>query len=313
MVHTYKSLRDQVLRMIGEDGDTVPETVVKDLMNQAHMQRVTQHPWPFMVWPKTETITVASGTRAYALHQEYGKGIEFYDTTNNVKLREVGWREELSYSPERFDGVGDPGEFDIHGTQQVAVQLTTNGTIKISSSSASDNSSTYNVIIKGETSTGDITSETITPNGVTPVAGTITWRSILGVTKITTWNGTMTLATSGGTTLLTLYATEMGRTYQVFNLHRTPEAAATIQYRFFQKPLFLDNDYDVPQLPDYHAQILVWDTLLLMAGYIGLTGDLTPWVNMQQKLERNLYKDFGFQGQSTLNAGPTYVSYSGDS
>lgn len=312
MTYTFKGLRDQVLRILGEDGDTVPETVVKDLMNQAHMARVTQHPWPFMVWGKTETLSVTSGTRAYALHQEYGKGIEFYDTTNNRSLREVSWREELSLNPGRFDGEGDPYDFDIHGNQGVKTQLTTNQTVKIVSTSANDTGTGDNIYVRGETSDGDVYTETITPSGVTPVAGTTTFRTILSVTKVSAWEGTLSLKAADDTVLLTLRAGEYGRNYQVLNLHRNPTSSATIQYRFFQKPLELVYDYDVPQLPDNHAQLLVWDTLLLAAGYIGIEGDLSPWVDMQQRLERNLYKEYGFQGQTTLNAGPTFIPYNGD-
>ena len=313
MVHTFKGLRDQVLRLIGEDGDTVPETVVKDLMNQAHMNRVTQHEWPFMKWFRHETLSVSSGTSRYVLHQEYGKGINFINTSTGEQLIEVPSRETLDRASQYGDsaGTGAPREFFLADTQQVKAQPATPATVNIVSSSASDTTAAKAIIIKGETSTGDVTTESITPNGVTPVVSSTTWKTILQVTKSATWTGTLTLKDAASVTLLTLYPTEMGRTYRVLEFLRPPDAGATIAYTFFRKPLELVNDYDIPQLPDQHAQILVWDTLLLMAGYVNIQGDLSGWVQMQERLERNLYREYGFD-QSTRNAGPTFIKYTGD-
>lgn len=313
MVYTFKELRDMALRVVGEDGDTVTETMLKDVMNQAHVNRLKQHKWPFMRWPRTETLSITSGTRDYTLHQEYGQGLDFYDVTNGRHLKEVPYREELDLVPEGDDADGTPWEFQLAGNSPVQTQLTSNDTIKVVSTSASDNTSTYNIIITGETSSGDITSETVTPNGLTPVAGTVTWRTILGVTKTADTNGSISVTTSGGTTILTLRPTENGRNYRVLHLLRDPDASATVKYRFMRKVTELVNDYDIPLLPDEHALILVYDALLLMAGAMRTitSSQIQEWKEVQARLERNLYREYGFD-QSTLNAAPTYIRWTGD-
>ena len=315
MTYTFKELRDQVLRFLGEDGDTVTDTMVKDVMNQAQANRLGQHAWPFMRYPSAATITVVAGTQRYSLHQEYGRGISFYNETLGRAMNEIPWRETL-YEAENYDDTTDsatPLDFQIAGTQQVKTQLSSNQTVKIVSSSASDASAAKAVTVTGETASGDITSESITPNGLTAAAGTITWARIDRVTKAADWVGTMSLKAADDTVLTTLYPTENGRTYRVFELLVSPSEGATIRYRFFRKVLFMENDADVSQLPDDHALLLVFDTLLLLVGALRTvpSGAMKAWEEMQQRLERNLYREYGFD-QSTLNAKPTYINYTGD-
>jgi hypothetical protein len=313
MVYTFKELRDQVLRIVGEDGDTVTETMVKDLMNQAHMNRVTQHSWPFMRWGRTETITVVSGTRDYALHQEFGKGIDFFNSTAGRGMVELPYREELLVVEEADDATGSALEFQIAGTQPVKQQLTANSIVKIVSTSAADNTAAVAIIITGEDADGDVVTESITPNGVTAVSGTTTFRTILGVTKTADTTGTMTLKDASDTALLALAPTENGKTYRVLRLMRTPDGGYTLKYRFQMKPRELVNDFDIPQLPDQHAQILVFDTLLLMSGAMRTvtSSQMQQWQEVQARLERNLYREYGFD-QTTLNAAPTYIRWTGD-
>jgi hypothetical protein len=313
MVHTFKSLRDQVLAFIGESDDTVTDAMVKDVMNQAHMNRVTQHKWAFMTWPRTETLSILTTTRQYALHQEFGKAIWFYNETGGWPMVETPERTQDGVAPDYTSGSESPKHFKLAGTMQVKQQPSTTGTCTIESSSASDNSSTYNIYIKGVTSTDDVVQVTVTPNGVTPVATSVAFKHILMVSKAADWNGTLTLKDNAGNTLLTLYAGEWGRTYRIFELLADADAAATIKYQFRVKVQKLVNDYDVPQLPDNHAQILVYDTLLLLAGALGNVpeGFVSEWKDMQTRLERNLYLEYGFD-QNTLNAGPSYIKFTGD-
>jgi hypothetical protein len=74
-------------------------------------------------------------------------------------------------------------------------------------------------------------------------------------------------------------------------------------------PTLLTNDYDVPDIPPPHSQILVWDALLLFAGYLTdiSSKSIQVWTDMRNKMEIQLAETF-LEGQS-LEAHPRYVRY----
>lgn len=314
MIHTYKGLRDQVLRLLDETAAEAPTTLqlVKDLMNQAHQQRCTEFPWPFMLWPDEMTFTTTGGTRSYSLHQEFHRPLYFRNRTTKEYCIEIPFR---SVAATGFDWANDTGShthFCYWGTQPVQNQPTTAGVVDIVSDNALDTGTNYDMVVKGEDSNGQIRAEKITPTGLTTASGTITFRKILGVTKGGGWNGNMTLSI-GGTTLLTLLGCEMGRQYKTIYFMEAGNSGETIAYRFYRQPLFLVNDYDIPEIPAPHAQILVWDTLISLAGYLT---DINPqtlaiWKMKQQEAQIALYQAYANE-QQTLEAQPTYVRYMGD-
>jgi hypothetical protein len=120
--------------------------------------------------------------------------------------------------------------------------------------------------VKGVVS-GAYVEESLTPNGTTPVTSTASFEKLIAVTKAAAWVGTLTLATTGGTTLLELGPTEYGRQYPQFELLSLPDRTETLNYRFYRQPLELVADNDIPEIPAPHSKILVWDALLQFAAY----------------------------------------------
>lgn len=314
MIHTYKGLRDQVLRLLDETASESPTTLqlVKDLMNQAHQQRCTEYPWPFMLWPTAQTFTTVSGTHQYALHQEFHRPLYFKNNTTKEYLIEVPFR---SIAASGFDWSNDTGSithFCYWGTSPVQNQPTTAGVVQVVSDNALDTGTDYDIVVKGEDTNGQLRAEKLTPTGLTTVSGTITFRQILGVTKGSGWSGNMTL-TIGSTTLLTLLGCEMGRQYKTIYSMENCVTGDVIEYRFYRQPLFLVNDYDVPELPAPHGQILVWDTLISLGGYLTDINSQTMaiWKMKQQEAQIALYQAYANE-QQTLEAMPTYIRYMGD-
>ncbi len=314
MVYTFKNLRDQVLRLIDEAGDTgTTLEIVKDLMNQAHQERCLSRPWQFMSWDAPVTFTTQSGVYSYTLHQEFGRPKFFKDQSTSNLLEEVPNREldDMNLAipvNEVTTGEYDKLHFYYSGTSAVQQQPSTASTITVVSANAGDTGGTYTVVVKGEAADGSVFAELFTLTGTTPLTSTGSFRKINAVTKNQNFNGTLTVATSGGTTLLTLLPWEMGRQYQTITFLEDP-GVRIIEYRFFRQPLALINDYDVPDIKAPYSQVLVWDTLLLLAGgYLSdvATKQLEVWQKQADKWEFALLSS-EMSGQ-TLGSRPSTIN-----
>lgn len=314
MVYTYKNIRDQVLRLIDEADDTgTTLAIVKDLVNQAHQERCLARPWQFMAWDAAVTLTTQSGVRTYALHQEFGRPKFFKDEATGNLIEEIANRElddrNLAIPVnEVTSGEYDSLHFYYSGVSPVAQQPTSADTVTVVSTSGSDTGADYQVVVKGELANGALAAEVLTLNGTTPVTSSLSFQKINGVSKTQEFNGTFTLATTGGTTLLSLLPWEMGRQYQTITFIEDP-GVRTITYRFFRQPLLLVNDYDIPDIRAPYSQVLVWDTLLLLAG--GYLTDVSPqqlqlWQQQAQKWEYALLSS-DMAGQ-TLGARPSTIN-----
>ncbi len=292
MIVTFKGLQTQVLRHLAEATNTNTDVLalVKDLINQAQQERLSAYPWPFLLWDTPETFTTTQDTQGYPLHQEFARSFYFYNRTTKAYLREVPARQ---IGPEGYRWNEDTGAefYTLWGKTPVKYQPTSASAITVVSSSASDSTSAYNLVIKGVDTSGVVRAEVVTPSGTTPIATSLSYTKILGITKAAEWNGTLTLTSnSGAVTNLTLHACEMGRSYQQLYLLGNPPTGDVIEYRFYRQPLVLVNDYDIPEIPPPHTQILVWDTLCLLAGYnTDIPGQaLQVWQNQQARAEANL-------------------------
>jgi hypothetical protein len=130
------------------------------------------------------------------------------------------------------------------------------------------------------------------------------------VTKVGTWVGTLTLK-AGTTQLLKLFPTESGRSYTQLEFLNTPTTGDVIAYRFYRNPSPLSNATDLTDIPSPFEDLLVYDALILYAGYNPVSKEaLKVWTMQQGKLERKMQETF-LEGQS-LGAETRYVSYLGD-
>ena len=287
---TYNDLQDRVLRHLDEatvTGDTTL-ALVKQLINQAQAMRCTSQPWPFMIWDTAETLTLVAGQAAYVLHSEFQKPLYFWNSTRHAYLVEVPVRSIENLEPTTTTQ-SVPGRYCLWSRTPVAAQPAAASTLSIVSSSAADTAVT--VTIRGVTTAG-VVSETKTATGVTPVTTTNTFSKILNVTLSAAWAGTLTI-TAGSVTCLTLTPGELGRSYQQIYLLDLPSSTDVISYKFYRMPTTLVNDNDLPDIPPPHAEILVFDTLLMMTGYIPdlSKASLQIWSDTRDRLERAMTLD----------------------
>lgn len=304
VLYTFKNLQDQVLSTLDEAGDTSTTlTLVRNYLNQAHQARLASANWPFLRWGATETLTTLNGVQRYALHSEFWRPIYFFNT---------GTAEYCHLIPERMlgtlvrpDTAARAGNFKMSGYSPVATQPAAAAIVTLTSSDTGDTGATKGVVITGVAG-GVVRSETLTPSGLTPVASSLSFTKILRVTLTAVFTGSLSL-TAEGVTILTLGPGDYGRVYPQIEFLSVLTQGDTIEYQFYRQPLPLTLDNDLPDIPPPHSQILVWDTLLLFAGYnTDLKGEsILVWKDMQEKLEKALLEDY-IEGQET-NAMPRLV------
>lgn len=307
---TYKKLQDEVLRRVDEAGAASTDTVrlvVKQILNEVHALRCAEYERAFLLFPVEATITTVVDQKDYPLHPSFDRGWYFFNTTTKKPMTEVPERNFLDIHTWQHEATGSAHYFTFGPSVHVKNQPSSASVVRIVSSSASDNSATYNVVVKG-VSSGELKAEVITPNGTSSVDGTVSFTTVLSISKASPWNGTLTATSNSGVvTLLTLDACEMGKDYRQLRLFAAPTSAETITYRFFRKPLLLINDYDVPDVPYPYSNILIYDALLQLGTYNMEVArkDVELWLSQQARWEKAL--DRAFIEQQTLGALPQQI------
>lgn len=313
-IYTFKNIQDEVLRNIDEDTNTSTATLtlVKNAINQAHLRRLTSYDWNFMLWPVPITFNTVVNQQTYTLHSEFYKPYYFYNQTVKAYLIEENSR-ELGPSGVRWNSdTGHASRFAFWGRSPVMSQLGTPSQLVLASDNVSDTGTPFSVTVRGTDSSGlGLITETLTPNGTTPVTGVKTFSNpILNITLGMVWNGNLTLKL-GSTVILQLTPGELGRSYPLFYVLSIPNAVDTIEYRFYRQPSILLNDNDIPDIPPPFTQILVYDTLIDIAPYSDTDPkDVTSWSMNRDALEKQMI--IANDEANTLESEPRFIRYMGE-
>ena len=302
---TYDNLRDRVLLLLDEAGNTsTTADLVEDALNASHRRVCLTRPWPFMKWFRDETLTTVSGVKTYALNSNVAKLLYARDTVNREYLSFVPLRnwENAGIDPEDTDA-GRP-DATYGGTWPVSTQPSTAAVVSIVSSSASDGAGEQ-VYFRGILASGETAEETLTANGVTPVPSTNSYVYILNLHKIGTWVGSLTVSTPSET-LLVLTSGVAARNFPTIEFVQTPAASKVYAYRFQRIPKVLTLDGDVPEVPYPYSEILVYDTLIDIAGYN--TELSNKHLNIWGERYNELYKQLNdAMDESIVGSQPRYV------
>jgi len=301
---TRKSLEDEVLGWLDESGDTsTTQANVRAAIKQAHIARLTQFDWPFLTWAEPKTLSITPGRRLYTLHSEYWKPLYFRSITRERTLREKPFEK---YQP----GQDEQDRFVLWNRSPVARQTEYPGgaTLTIVSLSALDTGASRGVRIRfEEPSYGSVVTETIVPNGTTPVQATHLFSpgGILQLSKFGVWSGALIVTSSVGVTNIVLEPEENAKSYQQIRLLYEPTEAETIEYLFFRSPNPLNYPEDVPDIPYPHSGILVWDALKLLYAYDGQL-DSARLAVIQDNIDRmdTAMRQSFIEGQSLLAETP---------
>lgn len=315
---TFRELQNDVLRWYDEvDNEGEVRDNVKQALNAAQTARLAERNWPFMRWPAPARFSTVVGQRAYALHPEYFRPLYFYNVTQRKPMEEVFtdalMKPTLPSIEQWLDGgedwtelTGTAFRFELKGMSPVQTQPSEASALTVSSSSTSDGSS-QTITIVGDTADG-VQEETIACGASGAAAtGSVEFTNILRVTKSDNWSGTMTLK-AGSTTLLTLFSSEMGRQHRVLYLRNEPTAVETIEYDFYRKGRRMEEDNDIPDIPEPFDDLLVYDALLDQLTYVPAEAAARAiWTERREKLANALIETYG--EALSLERATGYVNY----
>lgn len=206
------------------------------------------HKWTFNR-RKTTLATVAS-TENYQLPRDCDDISLIRQTSTPIKLHYIP--DELFYKwlPDPTT-TGNPRWYRIWEQEGVEVRLSSDDTLEVLSSSASDTTQTVRIV--GKDSNGLMRTESLTLTGVTAVAGTITYNAgdVLRISKSADTTGIITIRkATGDTTLVQLAPTETSARFKVVSFYPIPDSAITLYLEYFTHIRRLEGDNDVPDLPE---------------------------------------------------------------
>lgn len=264
-MHTFLDLQQRVLDWIDEGDDaSVTRDKVKAALNASHQRLLGSRTWPFSVWPREEEFSTTAGIRTYGLKHGVSKVLTLYSASDGVPCPLISRREWESLGVDRVGTRAIPMGAIYGDVWPVSSQPTTAAVCVVTSTTDADATAGNTVIVQGLDSNGDRASETLTlldVGSTSAVTGTTSFSLITAVTKTGTWTGTMTL-TIGGTTRLTLTASQYGKQYPTLEFIETPSESRDYLYTAQRTPTILTNDYDIPDTPFPYSEFHVYDVLL---------------------------------------------------
>lgn len=204
------------------------------------------HKWSF----NKRKTTISVSTEDYQLPRDVEEIALVRQISTPIKLRFIP--DELFYEwIPNPTATGNPKWYRIWEVEGVSTRLSTDDTIEVLSSSASD--TTQAVRITGYDTDGLLRTESITLTGTTAVAGTITFDAgrILRVSKSADTVGVITIREkTADTVLLKLAPTETNARFKVVSFYPIITSATTLYLEYFTKIRKLEGDNDVPDIPE---------------------------------------------------------------
>jgi hypothetical protein len=265
----YVDIKNRILRHLDEAATAAvtntTDALVEDAINASHRRLCLARSYAFMKWPREETVSSTAGVRAMTLSPHVGKLTYLWSVTDQRYVPMLPHRQWESQSVNRTV-TADSSAGIFGGFWPVMSQPTSASQVTVVSTNAGDTVSRQ-IAVRGVNASGDIISETITATGTTPVTSSTSFVAILNVTKLGTWAGTMTLAISGGATLLTLLASEYAKQYPTIEFVEIPASAKSFSYSFTRIPRTLTEDNDIPEIPFPFSEAIVFDALLEIGTY----------------------------------------------
>lgn len=309
-MRTFKELQDDTLAWMADSADTgLMRQLAQNAIQEHHSQILKEDSYDFMLWPKTETLSIVSGTSQYALHPRFDQPLFFYEPTTDSYLEEIAAKGLLESGEDWQDGTPSTlDRFMLGGMSKLKKQPSTAGVVVVTTTGGTE-AEVNSIVISGVNSAGDVVEETLSAGAPwSTLTGTISFSVIDDITKVgSSWARTITI-TRGSDTLLELNAAEFGRQYRMFETLGTPAASSSILYRFYKKPRRLTRDNDIPDLPESYDDILVLRALLALQGYSRATPEeITHWRSRLVMLEQSL--KMRFQQTRAIGGRPTYTRY----
>ena len=216
---------------------------------QVQAMRGYNHLWSFN--RRKNTFATVASTETYQLPRDLDKIGLIRQTTTPIKIKYIPDEVFYSYVPNPT-ATGTPLYYRLWEEEGVSTVLAVADKIDVVSSSASD-TSTFKISIVGYNASGYLQSEELSLNGVTTVAGTLTYAAgkPLRISKSAKTTGYITVTeNSGSTTIVVLGQEERSPRFKVIGLYPIPSAVITINLEYYTRIRQLVNDADVPDIDE---------------------------------------------------------------
>src|SRR3990167_8544267 len=243
---TFDEIRDNIASTIR---DTQIETILSNFINLTGIEIHGYHPWSFL--RRKQTFSTVASQEDYNLDSEVDRIAILKQNTTPQKLYYLP--DALFYrlvpNPEDLS-TGTPRYYRLWEETGFSTNLAAADTIYVVSSSASDGAS-FNVVVVGRNSSGEIVSEIITLNGLTNVTSSTTWAAagLMSVSKSAQTTGTISVYRTTGATLLSEIAPEeTAPRFKRISLYPIPSAVITMYYEYYEQLRMLVNASDIPQM-----------------------------------------------------------------
>lgn len=206
------------------------------------------HNWSFN--RRKYTLSTVASTEFYQLPRDLDKISIIRQTTSPNKIRFVPDEIFYRYIPNPT-ATGNPLYYRLWEEEGVSVRLSTDDTIEVVSSSTADTTQTVRIV--GKDSNNLPRTESISLNGTTAVAGTITWNAgdVIRVSKSADTTGIITVREgTADTTLVRLAPTERAVRFKIIGLYPIPSSAISVYIEYFTRIRRLEGDNDVPDIDE---------------------------------------------------------------
>ncbi len=243
---TLKELRDNIESTVR---DTQISTLVDSYINLAGLEIHNYHDWTFL--RRKQTFSTVASQEDYNLDSEIDR---------IAVLRQISTPTRMVYIPDHLfyqllpdpenQSAGVPRYYRLWEETGFSTNLAAADTVYVKSDSTSDGSS-FNVILVGRNSSGEIVSESLTLNGTTAVTSTTTWAAagLMRVSKSAQTTGTVTVyRTTGATVLSELEPENLSPRYKRLSMYPVPSAVVTMYLEYYEGYRPLVNATDVPQI-----------------------------------------------------------------
>ena len=254
------------------------------------------------------TLTTVADQALYRLDRRVLRSLNFRETNSPAKLNHMSRSDFEKEHPNPTD-TGVPSFYIPMRKVRVTEQPTSASVVTVASTSAGDVTN-YFVIVKG-ISGGVLQTERLTLNGVTSVASTNSYTSLLSISKDTT-NGTVTATSNAAAvTNISLLPGERELEHWEIRLHVIPDGVYSIPYTFQYVPWGLSLDEETIPMPDVFIDSYL---AYVTADILFKQGDqkYTTWKQEATTMIEEI-KDRNYLGEDDdLRFGFEDIGYSGD-
>ena len=247
MLTTFDELRDNLASTIR---DTQIASLLGSFLNLTAQEIFNHHTWTWR--RRKQTFATVADQETYSLDSEVDEIAILRQITSPIRLIQMSDDQFYAAIPApENNGSGTSRIYRLWEESGFSTNLAAADTIYVVSSSTSDGSS-FNVIVEGRNSSGEVVREQITLNGTTNVTSSNTFAAsgLLNVSKSAQTTGTISVyRTTGATLLAELEPEQLAPRYKRISLYPIPSAVVTMYLEYYENFRPMVNDTDVSQIP----------------------------------------------------------------